>query len=248
MSRLWQLTRCSLLTSRAGHSPVCLRAGFHSVLQPNQSSRPVSTKHTMSLTKTCPSCGGLLPTRLPVCSSCNWIAGVHHSIPYHELMGLPYSPNPFVVDTALLKRRFLEAQRICHPDAWATKTEPEKRRALELSNTVNAAYKALKSPLHRIEYILKRNGIETEEADQLDDIELIDEIMQAREEIDSVQPGNPERLHGLRDRNDAKMSQLIKTIEGLVAKGDWRETKSAAVRLKYLDGIEQAIRRRLEDM
>lgn len=72
--------------------------------------------------------------------------------------------------------------------------------------------------------------------------------MQAREEIDSVQSGNPERLHGLRDQNDAKISQLVKMIEGLVAKDDWRETKSAAVRLKYLDGIDQAIRRRLENM
>lgn len=163
-------------------------------------------------------------------------------------MGLPYSPNPFVVDTALLKHRFLEAQRICHPDAWATKTEPEKRTALELSNTVNAAYKTLKSPLHRIEYILKRNGVEMEEADQLDDVELIDEIMQAREEIDSMQSGNLGRLHELRDQNDAKISQLVKMTEGLVAKEDWRETKSAAVRLKYLDGIDQAIRRRLENM
>ncbi|KIK28545.1 hypothetical protein PISMIDRAFT_673586 [Pisolithus microcarpus 441] len=206
MSHLWQFSRRSLLTSRAGHSPVCPRIGFRSVLQLNQSRRPVSTKLSTSLTKTCPSCGALLPTRLPVCTCCNWIAGVHNSIPYHELMGLPYSPNPFMVDTALLKHRFLEAQRICHPDAWATKTEPEKRTALELSNTVNAAYRTLKSPLHRIEYILKRNGVEMEEADQLDDVELIDEIMQAREEIDSVQSGNPERLHGLRDQNDGTVA------------------------------------------
>lgn len=163
-------------------------------------------------------------------------------------MGLPYSPNPFVVDTALLKRRFLDAQRICHPDAWATKTEPEKDTALELSNTVNAAYRTLKSPLHRIEYILERNGVAMEEEDQLDDIELIDEIMGVREEIDNVQPGNSVRLHGLRDQNNAKISQLVKMIEGLVAGGNWREAKSGAVRLKYLDGIEQAIRRRLESM
>ncbi|KAI6153592.1 hypothetical protein BKA82DRAFT_937146 [Pisolithus tinctorius] len=224
---------------------VCLRGRFRSDLQ---SSRLVSTTHITSLTRTCPSCGALLPTRLPVCLSCNWIAGVHNSIPFHELMGLPYSPNPFVVDTALLKRRFLEAQRICHPDAWATKTEPEKEAALELSNTVNAAYKTLTSPLHRIEYILKRNGVELEEADQLNDFELINEIMEAREEIDNVQPGNADRLHELRDENNAKISQLVKMIERLVAKADWRETKNAAVRLKYLDGIEQAIRRRLEIM
>lgn len=83
------------------------------------------TKHQIvtSLTPTCLSCGAQLPTRLPVCPSCNFIARVDESVPYHELLGLPYDPNPFIVDTALLKRRFLDAQRICHPDAWATKSE-----------------------------------------------------------------------------------------------------------------------------
>jgi len=76
-----------------------------------------------SLTKACPSCGATLPTALPVCPSCNYIARIHDSISYHDRMGLPYEPNPFVVDAALLKRRFLEAQRISHPDAWATKSE-----------------------------------------------------------------------------------------------------------------------------
>ncbi|KAI6047638.1 hypothetical protein EDC04DRAFT_2886469 [Pisolithus marmoratus] len=91
--------------------------------------------------------------------------------------------------------------------------KPEKDTALELSNTVNAAYRTLKSPLHRIEYILERNGVAMEEEDQLDDIELIDEIMGVREEIDNVQPGNSVRLHGLRDQNNAR-----EMIEGLVAR------------------------------
>lgn len=84
----------------------------------------------------------------------------------------------------------------------------EKGAALELSNAVNAAYKTLTSPLHRVEYILRRNGVETGEEDQLDDIELISEIMGTREEIDNVQPGNAERLLALRDENNSKCAAL----------------------------------------
>ncbi|KAG6336575.1 hypothetical protein ID866_2513 [Astraeus odoratus] len=185
--------------------------------------------------------GGHLPLRQI------YIARVHESVPYHELLGLPYGPNPFVVDAALLKRRFLEAQRICHPDAWATRSEV-KDVALELSNAVNAAYKTLTSPLHRIEYILRRNGIDIGEADQLDDVELISEIMEIRDEIDNVQPENAERLLVLRDENNANISRVARTIEDLVDREDWTETKNAAVRLKYLEGIEDAIRRRIEDI
>ncbi|KIM66199.1 hypothetical protein SCLCIDRAFT_357298 [Scleroderma citrinum Foug A] len=206
-----------------------------------------STKYQMvtSLTPTCLSCGAQLPTRLPVCPSCNFIARVDESVPYHELLGLPYDPNPFIVDTALLKRRFLDAQRICHPDGWATKSEAEKGAALELSNAVNAAYKTLTSPLHRVEYILRRNGVETGEEDQLDDIELISEIMETREEIDNIQPGNAERLLALRDENNTKISEVARTIEELVAREDWPQTRRAAVRLKYLDTIDDSIKRRL---
>jgi molecular chaperone HscB len=87
------------------------------------SSSPSRHSVVTSLTKTCPSCGTTLPTVLPVCPNCNYIARIHDSISYHDILGLPYEPNPFVVDTALLKRRFIEAQRVSHPDAWATKSE-----------------------------------------------------------------------------------------------------------------------------
>ena len=73
--------------------------------------------------RTCPSCGAGLPTALPVCPACKYVGRVQDSITPHELFGLPYGPNPFVVDTGDLKRRFLEAQRLCHPDGWATRSE-----------------------------------------------------------------------------------------------------------------------------
>lgn len=74
-------------------------------------------------TRTCPSCGAGLATALPVCGRCRHIGRVHGSVTHHELFGLPYGPNPFVVDTGELRRRFVEAQRLCHPDAWATGSE-----------------------------------------------------------------------------------------------------------------------------
>ena len=76
---------------------------------------------TTSTRKTCPSCSSPLPTALPACPSCNYIAPLPPQVSHHELFQLPTSPNPFKIDTANLKRRFLEAQRVCHPDAWSGK-------------------------------------------------------------------------------------------------------------------------------
>lgn len=137
--------------------------------------------------------------------------------------------------------------------------------ALHVSNAVNAAYKALSSPLHRIEYILQRNGFNTEETDQLEDLEFISEIMEVREEIET---GNVERLRALEEDNDSELhiSQALRRsitffvlitdkiravhgiIEGSVARKNWEEVKAAAVRLKYLHGIADAIKQRLDSL
>ena len=68
----------------------------------------------------CPKCNIVLPTPLPACPNCHYISRLDHTVPYHSLFQLPFEPNPFVVDTFKLKRRYLEAQKICHPDAWTT--------------------------------------------------------------------------------------------------------------------------------
>lgn len=68
----------------------------------------------------CPKCSIILPTALPACPNCHYISQLDNIPSYHKLFQLPFEPNPFVVDTSKLKRRYLEAQKICHPDTWAT--------------------------------------------------------------------------------------------------------------------------------
>ncbi|KAG1801625.1 uncharacterized protein HD556DRAFT_1338806 [Suillus plorans] len=236
----------AVAAAQATHRPLALSNGYYARAFTDKASSS-SSRHSVvtSLTKTCPSCGTILPTALPACPNCNYIARIHASISYHDILGLPYEPNPFVVDAALLKRRFIEAQRVSHPDAWATKNEFQQDVALHVSNTVNAAYKALSSPLHRIEYILRRNGLMIEEADPLEDIELISEIMEVREEIES---GDIERIRTLEEDNDNKISEVVSAITKFVAQKNWQETKVAAVRLKYLNGIADALKQRLDNM
>lgn len=71
--------------------------------------------------KSCPSCSHPLPSPLPACTNCGHISGLPQDVKYHDIFALPYEPNPFVIDTTVLKQRFREAQSICHPDSWASK-------------------------------------------------------------------------------------------------------------------------------
>jgi molecular chaperone HscB len=45
-----------------------------------------------------------------------------------------------------------------------------------------------------------------------------------------------------------KVSELTKAIEVLVAREDWEAAKAAAVRLKYLQGVEDAVKLRMDQI
>ena len=70
---------------------------------------------------TCPACSAPLPTALPVCPRCSFIAPVPDSMTYHEMLGTPYEPNPFVVNVPELKQQFRKVQAVVHPDRWVAK-------------------------------------------------------------------------------------------------------------------------------
>jgi molecular chaperone HscB len=55
-----------------------------------------------------------------------------------------------------------------------------------LSHRIGLAWSTLRDPLSRAEYILKLHGIEIAEEDQLEDLELISEILEVREELENA--------------------------------------------------------------
>ena len=68
------------------------------------------------------------------------------------------------VDGAALQRRFYELSRRWHPDFHQAAPADEQARALEESARVNAAYRALRDPLARVEYLIRlEEGRDTKE-------------------------------------------------------------------------------------
>lgn len=80
---------------------------------------------------------------------------------HFELLGLrPW----FRVDADAVERAYRELQRSVHPDRFANASDGEKRLALQASARVNEAYRTLRDPLARAEYLLSLRGIETNDA------------------------------------------------------------------------------------
>ena len=59
-----------------------------------------------------------------------------------------------------LQSKFYELSRQLHPDRFARKPEPERQLALESSSFLNDAYRTLRDPVKRAEYVLKQQGFD----------------------------------------------------------------------------------------
>ncbi|PPQ80801.1 hypothetical protein CVT25_001926 [Psilocybe cyanescens] len=199
-----------------------------------------------SSVSSCPSCHKPFPTHIPACTSCWSIHPLPPNISHHDLLDVPYDPNPFAVNLSTLKNHFRKAQAFCHPDAWASKSPKELDLAHTLSSKLNEAYQCLSNPLARAEYILKRNGVSISESDHLQDMTLLANVMEAREVIDACTPDDISEIHQLKDANEEDTKEVIAEVDSLISEQKWQEAKAAAIKLRYLQGIERAIKRWLD--
>ena len=93
---------------------------------------------------------------------CNACGKVQPPVPvdYFAFFGMPKKLN---MDLAGLEAAFYELSRKLHPDLYARADEREQEWSLEQSSLLNDAYRTLKDPIKRTEYILRLEGVELEE-------------------------------------------------------------------------------------
>jgi len=79
---------------------------------------------------------------------------------YFTLFNLPRHLH---LDTAALEKAFYAQSRKLHPDRFAAKPQAEQEAALAASSQLNDAYRTLREPIARTEYLLSIEGIQMEE-------------------------------------------------------------------------------------
>src|ERR1700726_2436011 len=108
-------------------------------------------------TATCWSCGSMWAVHF--CSACG---KVQPPLPvdYFAFFCLPRKLN---LDIAVLEREFYDPSRKLHPDLNARADKREQEWSLEQSSLLNDAYRTLKDPIRRTQYLLGLEGVELEE-------------------------------------------------------------------------------------
>jgi molecular chaperone HscB len=79
---------------------------------------------------------------------------------YFSFFGLPRKLD---IDTSRLERDFYQFSRKLHPDVFARATGKEQDWSLQKTSQLNDAYRTLKEPISRTEYLLKVEGVHMEE-------------------------------------------------------------------------------------
>jgi molecular chaperone HscB len=155
---------------------------------------------------------------------------------YFEFFDLP---RKLTLDVAALEKQFYTMSRRLHPDRFASKPLAEQETALAQSSLLNDAYRTLKDPILRTQYLLKLEGVELEEQSkaateaaratgvekkQVVPPELLEEVfelnMQLQEMRAANQMGEDEAelrrdLMTAKDAFDAKMVETQAELEGL---------------------------------
>jgi molecular chaperone HscB len=165
---------------------------------------------------------------------------------YFTVFGLP---RKLVVDASALQRRFYELSREHHPDFHQGAAAARQAEALAQSAMVNRAYRALRDPLSRVEYLIAleegrevREGATEKPRAPRELLEEMLEVQEALEEAKAEGMGGEAagRLREERTRLEARYAAEAQAIVGRGAEWD-RLVEEGGDRKALLEWFKQRL-------
>lgn len=188
----------------------------------------------------CWSCGAEFGIA-PFCGTCGAIQPVSDKLDFFSALGL--EPK-MTLERASLDRAFREASKKVHPDRFPREEPALRRLALAHTERVNEAYRTLKEPQKRAEYLLRLEGSEVAgETDRTDDPSLLMEMLEKQEKVQFAR--DPEVVAEMKAETKARYDGLMAIVADYFDNrtGDLASTRATLGELRYhrrmLDQIAQ---------
>src|ERR1700716_870221 len=106
------------------------------------------------------------------------------TVDYFAIFGLP---RKLWIEMSALEQKFLQMSWKLHPDNFVNAPEQERELSLKRSSELNDAYRTLRDPVGRIEYLLGIEGARKEgEHKQQAPPELLEEVFELNESLDEL--------------------------------------------------------------
>src|SRR5271154_5232330 len=109
---------------------------------------------------------------------------------YFALFGLP---RKLWIEMSGLEQKFLQMSWKLHPDNFVNASAEEQELSLKRSSELNDAYRVLRDPVARVEYLLSIEGARKEgEHKQQAPPELLEEVFELNESLDELREAKAE--------------------------------------------------------
>ena len=173
---------------------------------------------------------------------------------YYELLGITRSLNLSLDD---LQKRYYELSRQLHPDRFMQKPEVERQRALDMSSALNDAYRTLKDPIRRAQYLLSVEGFDIGEQRSKDvPPELLEEVFELNMALEEMRGGDDsarpqleaaeKNFGGMLAASDQELASLFVKYDASPSRDVLAQLRNVLNRRKYILNLVTEVQKTLE--
>ncbi len=154
---------------------------------------------------------------------------------HFAVFGLPCR---YDIDREQLEQAYLDLSAVHHPDRFAGADTRSQRLAMERSSLINAAYRILRDPVRRAEYLVKLGGIDLDSTDPKTgaphpDQAFLIEMIEQRESLDEARQQGAAAVEQFREAVEDRAEECLEAAIDTLAAGDIRGAARQLVTHRY---------------
>ncbi len=197
-------------------------------------------------TVTCWNCGKS-PDEVHFCSHCESLQPP--TTDYFEYFGLP---RKLQIDLGALEQSFYRLSRRLHPDVYFRRPERERQLAVDATAWLNDAYRTLKDPVARGEYLLDLHGMKKSEQKSSNvPPELLEEVFDLNMALEEMRSGDSSvrpQLIEAKAKFENMLDEVDRSLEAGFAEWDRTESRQALEKIYGVLNRRNYIRNLLRDV
>lgn len=139
------------------------------------------------------------------CDRCVKVQPVSKETDYFTCFGFP---RRLTIDPGKLEAKFYELSRAFHPDFYQNKSETEQSISLGNAATLNSAYRTLRDPIQRVEYLLDLEAGSVKEIRNSPPADLFEEILELQDTLDEYRASDRTSDAGQQLRTQLQAEQV----------------------------------------
>jgi molecular chaperone HscB len=172
---------------------------------------------------------------------------------YYAVLGISRGLSLSVDD---LQQRYYALSRELHPDRFMQKPEVERQRALDMSSALNDAYRTLKDPIKRAQYLLTLEGFDIGEQRSKDvPPELLEEVFELNMALEEMRGGDhsarpqleqaEKNFTNMLGETDQQLQSLFAQYEVSQSRDVLSQIRNVLNRRKYIQNLVSEVERTL---